>query len=262
MRLVTNNTSLLCLAPRSHLRSPAGLWLMVTALSLLGVIESKLAVADMEPAVVAPKTAEALVEQASDELLVLIEESRAYVKDDPDRFFTAVEAMLRPVVDFKGFARSVMAAHYKGANIDQRERFADAFKWSLVRSYALALTEFSDGEIVLIPADRPPRSPRRQNVKMEIRLGSGEVYPVVYSMALGKDQVWRMRNIIINGVNIGLTYRSQFASAVQDPRYDGELDAVIDGWGSLLAGETQQQADASSSVNESPVNESAVGEDS
>ena len=45
-------------------------------------------------------------------------------------------------------------------------------------------------------------------------------------------------NIIVNGVNIGLTYRSQFASAVQDQKYGGDLDKVIDAWALLLANET------------------------
>ena len=197
--------------------------------------------ADVEGTDRTPASADAVIQQASDALLVLIEESHAYVKEDPERFYTAVEAVLRPVVDFKGFARSVMAAHYKSAEPAQRGRFAETFKWGLVRSYALLLTEFSDGEIALIPADRPPRSPTRKNVKMEIRTTTGEVYPVVYSMALSKDQVWRMRNIIINGVNIGLTYRSQFASAVQNPKYGQDLDAVIDGWADLLSSSSDKE---------------------
>jgi phospholipid transport system substrate-binding protein len=205
-------------------------------------------------------TPEMIVEGTSDQLLVLIDESRDYVKEDPERFYAAVEALLRPVVDFEGFARSVMAAHYKSASSDQRKRFAETFKWGLVRSYALVLTEFRDGEITLVPSSRPQRSPTRKSVKMEIRTPTGEIYPVVYSMALSKDQVWRMRNIIINGVNIGLTYRSQFASAVQNPKYDQSLDAVIDAWADLLSssdsGEdgkekgAKEEADAASALVE------------
>lgn len=187
----------------------------------------------------AAPSAEEVVQRTSDELLELIADSRAYVQDDPERFYVAVEALLRPVVDFRGFARSVMAVHYKKATDEQRDRFADTFKWGLVRSYALALTEFRDGELAIIPADRPPRNPRRESVTMEIRLNTGEVYPVVYSMKLGKDDRWRVGNIIINGVNIGLTYRSQFASAMQDARYGGELDRVIDAWAELLASERE-----------------------
>lgn len=228
----------------STLTAVAGL-LVAVVCTLMDV---KASYGDADPPVSAPKPPDAVIEQTSHDLLVLIEESREYAEADPERFFVEVEALLRYVVDFKGFARSVMAAHHKTASTEQRERFAETFKWGLVRSYALALVGFSDGEIVMVPSDRPPRSPRRKNVKMEIRLRGGEVYPVVYSMALGKDNAWRMRNIIINGVNVGLTYRSQFASAVQDPKYGGDLDAVIDAWAKLLTGDVDQEAGAESAA--------------
>jgi phospholipid transport system substrate-binding protein len=179
------------------------------------------------------KEAENLVEQTTAEMLTLIEEAKVYVDEDPERFYVAVEALLDPVIDFPRFARSVMAAHYKRATPEQRERFAEGFKWSLVRTYALALTEFNDGGVNIIPSDRPPKRPDRASVKQEIR-SEGEVYPVIYSMALNKEGQWRVMNIIINGINMGLTYRNQFASAVQDPVYGGDMDQAIDGWVSSL----------------------------
>ncbi len=211
----------------------------------------------MEPSQAATRTATEVVEYTSDEMLALIDASRPYAKEDPERFYGEVEALLAPVVDFKRFARSVMAVHYKSATPEQRERFADTFKWGLVRTYALALTEFRDGEVVVVPSERPPQSPRRESVKMEIRTNAGEVYPVVYSMALGKDGAWRMGNIIVNGVNIGLTYRSQFASAVQDQRYGGDLDKVIDAWAQLLANETPG---ADTADSDQPADEAASTE--
>lgn len=184
-------------------------------------------------------TPEAVIERVSDDLLQLIEDSRDYVTEDEERFFMEVEALLAPAVDFRGFARGVMAVHYKRASDDQRDRFTETFKWGLVRTYALALTEFKDGEIVLVPDDRPAQNPRRKNVKMEIRMGSGEVYPITYSMKQSKDGEWRLGNIIVNGVNIGLTYRSQFASAVQDQKYQGDLDKVIEAWAQVLVNDEQ-----------------------
>ena len=175
------------------------------------------------------REAEDLVEKTTAEMLELIEEAKVYVDEDPDRFYVAVEALLNPVIDFPRFARSVMAAHYKRATPEQRDRFAEGFKWSLVRTYALALTEFNDGGVNIIPSDRPPKRPDRASVKQEIR-SEGEVYPVIYSMALNKEGQWRVMNIIINGINMGLTYRNQFASAVQDPAYGGDMDRAIDGW--------------------------------
>lgn len=233
----------------------SALLLALATLLLIGMAPAR----GMEPSGAATRTATEVVERTSDEMLALIEASRPYAKDDPERFYGEVEALLAPVVDFKNFARSVMAAHYKSATQEQRERFAETFKWGLVRTYALALTEFRDGEVVVVPSERPPQSPRRESVKMEIRTSAGDVYPVVYSMALGKDGAWRMGNIIVNGVNIGLTYRSQFASAVQDQQYGGDLDKVIDAWALLLTNETPGAASADADVADEPSNGQAGG---
>ena len=198
--------------------------------------------------------AETLVDQTTGEMLTLIEEAKGYVDDDPERFYVAVEALLDPVIDFPRFARSVMAAYYKRATPEQRERFADGFKWSLVRTYALALTEFNDGGVNIVPSDRPPQRPDRASVKQEIR-SSGEIYPVVYSMTRSSDGEWRVQNIIINGINMGLTYRNQFASAVNDPAYDGDMDKVIDGWVASLG--TIDTGAGSGSASDSASAESA-----
>ncbi len=197
--------------------------------------------------------AEMLVDRTTGEMLTLIDEAKSYVDEDPERFYVAVEALLNPVIDFPRFARSVMAAYYKRATPEQRERFAEGFKWSLVRTYALALTEFNDGGVTVVPSDRPPQRPDRASVKQEIR-SSGEIYPVIYSMSRSPDGEWRVQNIIINGINMGLTYRNQFASAVNDPAYGGDMDRIIDGWvasigtietgtGGATAGDSAQSTD-------------------
>jgi phospholipid transport system substrate-binding protein len=186
------------------------------------------------------KSAEERVQEISDDVLALIEEARGYAKEDSERFYREFTALLDPAVDFESFARSVMAAHYRSATPEQRQRFADSFKWGLVRTYALALTEFSNGTIRVLPATQPPRNPRLHNVRMEVVTPSGNVYPVQYAMALGRDGAWRVRNIIVNGVNIGLTYRNQFAGAMKDPANGGSLDKVIDGWSDMLKAEAEE----------------------
>ena len=174
-----------------------------------------------------------LVAQTAKDLAALVRASQGYAQEDPERFFTEVDALLAPAVDFQGFARGVMAAHYRQATPEQRRRFAETFKWSLIRAYALALTDFTDGEVVVLPPDGPPKHPRRRAVRTEIRTGTG-IYPVIYTTTLGQDGAWRIGNINIAGVNIGLTYRSQFTSMAADHRYDGNLDRIIDAWAEFV----------------------------
>ncbi len=207
------------------------------ALAVAGLSVSPLVLADAvvsTEAKSAQSEAQQVVNQSTQDMLALIESAKGYAKQEPERFYREVEAVLAPVVDFRAFSRNVMAASYKRATSEQRERFAESFKWGLVRTYALALTEFSGGDIDLVKDTRPSDNPKRERVKMEIKTSSGDVYPVVYSLRLNKAGKWVVYNLVVNGVNMGLTFRSQFKSAVNDKQYKGDLDKVIDAWATGL----------------------------
>ncbi|MCR9278433.1 MAG: ABC transporter substrate-binding protein [Pseudomonadaceae bacterium] len=205
-------------------------------------------------------TANEVIEQATADVLALIEEGKTYADEDPERFYAEVRQVLDPVVNFDAIARNVMGVHSKRASDEQKARFAENFRTGLVRTYALALTEFSDGEVVVLPNERPSRNPKRASVNMEIRLPPAQVYPVVYSMGLGKDEQWRMLNIIINGVNMGLTYRSQFLDAMKDAQYGGDLDRVIDGWAAVVSDVDPNGVEEEGGNSQSPAADAAAAE--
>jgi phospholipid transport system substrate-binding protein len=176
-----------------------------------------------------------LIRQTADTLIGVIKEGKTYFPKDPERFYSEVQKVLDPTIDFDTFSRGVMALYYKRATPAQREQFEATFKTGLIRTYGKALLDFGDESIVVLPADRPQTQPDRDSVKMEVHSKEGKIYPVIYSMRLGDDGSWRMYNIIINGINIGLTYRNQFTSAMNAPENKGSLDAVIGGWGETIA---------------------------
>ena len=57
----------------------------------------------------------------------------------------------------------------------------------------------------------------------------GKTYVVVYDMRR-KDEVWQLVNVSIEGINVGLNFKSQFDSAMKGPKYGRDLDRVIDAW--------------------------------
>ena len=175
---------------------------------------------------------------ATGEVLALIERGRSYADDDPERFYIEVEALMSKLLDFDRFARNVMGVYYRQATADQRKEFAESFKWSLVRTYALALTDFRDGKVEVVPPRRPPRRPDSASVTQEIT-AEGRTYMVIYDMQR-RDARWSLRNMIIEGVNIGLNYKSQFAAAMKGPKYGGDLDRVIAAWSDTIAAEAAE----------------------
>jgi len=49
-------------------------------------------------------------------------------------------------------------------------------------------------------------------------------------MRRDSNQVWRVQNLVIEGINIGLNYKTQFAAAMKDPQHGGDMNKVIDAW--------------------------------
>lgn len=196
-------------------------WMLKTAAVLF------LAMAALQVRADAPAPKE-VVTKTANELLAIIEEAKGYYDQDPQRFYDNVEQILEPAVDMRRFAAGVMAKYYRVASVDQRRRFLDVFQDSLIRTYAKGLLAFSNEEIRVLDPKAPSRDPDRDTVEMEVIAVDGTVYPIIYSMRKGKDQQWRITNVTVNGINLGVTFRNQFDSAMQ--AHNRDFDYVIDNW--------------------------------
>jgi phospholipid transport system substrate-binding protein len=51
---------------------------------------------------------------------------------------------------------------------------------------------------------------------------------MMYQMGRNKAGSWKLRNVIIESVNLGEIYHNQFEAAAR--KHDGDLDNVIDSW--------------------------------
>lgn len=167
------------------------------------------------------------VQASTEQLLEKLVEVQPIYKSDKDKFFKEVDSSLASFIDFKGFSRGVMAKYYRRASDQQKARFAEAFRNSLIKTYAKALVEFDDPQVIVKQDNKPQKDPRKARVSLEVYGKDGSVYPVEYSLVLMNDQ-WKLRNLVIDGINIGLQFRSQFTAYMQ--QYKNDIDKVIDNW--------------------------------
>lgn len=194
-------------------------WMML--LMTVGLLASQQVSANEE-------TPQQVITRTANDLLGLIEEARTYYDQDPERFYKQVELILEPSVDMRRFSAGVMAKYYRAASDDQRARFLSVFQDSLIRTYAKGLLAFSNEEIRVLEPKAPSRDPERDSVDMEVIAVDGTVYPINYAMRKSKDGRWRINNVTVNGINLGLTFRNQFDSAMQ--AHNRDFDYVIDNW--------------------------------
>ena len=192
----------------------------VVGLSLVMCLTSVMAVADN-------LTAYESVKKSTDLLLARLVEAQPDYETDPDKFFRAVELALDPYIDFEGFAKNVMAKHYRNATVEQRNAFRATFRKALIKTYGTALVEFDNEKIIILKPGAPPKKPDRARIDLEVHAKSGTIYPVRYQL-VRKDGRWLLRNVILNGINIGLQFRTQFASFMQ--KYKKNMGQVIENW--------------------------------
>ncbi len=167
------------------------------------------------------------VEDTTDVLLAKLVEVKPLYESDPDKFFAEVDSALGPFVDFKAFSRGVMAKYYRRANDDQKERFEETFRLGLIKTYAKALVEFDNQKVDVLEASGAKQKKNRASIDLLIHGQGGAQYTVNYSLGLVND-VWKLRNVTIEGINVGLQFRSQFAAYMQ--KYRNDIDLVIDNW--------------------------------
>ncbi len=167
------------------------------------------------------------VQASTEQLLEKLVEVQPIYKNDKAKFFQEVDSSLAPFIDFKGFARGVMAKYYRRASDQQKARFAEVFRNSLIKTYAKALVEFDNPQVIVKQDNKPQKDPRKARVSLEVYGKDGSVYPVEYSLVLMNEQ-WKLRNLVIDGINIGLQFRSQFTAYMQ--QYKNDIDKVIDNW--------------------------------
>lgn len=167
------------------------------------------------------------VQTSTEQLLEKLAEVQPIYKSDKDKFFQEVDSSLAPFIDFEGFSRGVMAKYYRRASDQQKARFAEVFRNSLIKTYAKALVEFDNPQVIVKQDNKPQKDPRKARVSLEVYGKDGSAYPVEYSLVLVNER-WKLRNLVIDGINIGLQFRSQFTAYMQ--QYKNDIDKVIDNW--------------------------------
>jgi phospholipid transport system substrate-binding protein len=181
-----------------------------------------------------------VIGEVTTKIMALVGEAPDYFDDDPDRYINAVGKELDSVVDFRGFARGVMgeyasSARYKTLSDEGRDelrsqlnRFTTVLRDGMVNTYSRGLLAFGSSRIELGETEVSPGSARVASVSQYVYGEDGKIYTVKYQMGQYKDGSWKLRNLIIENINLGEIYRGQFEAAAVAA--EGNLDMVIDTW--------------------------------
>ncbi len=178
-----------------------------------------------------PASAQELVQKQTELMLSTFKAQREQITKDQQLLYKLANEIVLPYFDFEKMSSWVVAKHWRNATDEQKARFVREFRTLLVRTYAIALYEYTDQQAVYLPSRSDPAA-TETTVKTEVRQ-SGGVPPIQinYDLYL-KDGAWKVYDVTIEGASLVTNYRSNYASEI---RQHG-LDSLI----AKLAARNQQ----------------------
>lgn len=175
----------------------------------------------------AGETPAQLVKQSITHLQDQTHGKAAQYKQHPDQLRQVLDQDLSPIADFPRISAMVMGRYYRLASPEQRERFATVFKQSTLQTITQGLLSINYDGLEVNDISSQQRYDNQADVSVNVRGTNGQTYPASFTMIKEQDN-WKVINVIVNGINLGLTFRNQFDQAMRSNNRD--FDKVIDGW--------------------------------
>ncbi len=177
-----------------------------------------------------PSTPHEVITALTGKMMGVIEGGQEQLKEQPDKYYGEIRDVLEPNVSFGFIARTVMGPHWNRASEQQRNEFAEVFTVGMVETLGRGMANYSNLKIdTLPPQTGAGQDDKRVEVLQEIR-GADGVNRVSYTMARNASGEWKLINVVLNGVNLGKSYRDQFSQAMR--QHDNNIDKVISSWAS------------------------------
>lgn len=189
------------------------------------------------PAYAASQDPHGMLESAINRMTSRIDQERSKLEADEQYARQVVSEELEGLIDFRRITQLVMGSHFAPSTREQKLRFLEVFRNSLINTYASGLTLYQGQQVRVLPAEEGDVSQGRARVRTELRTDSGRIVPVFFSLYQNGDGNWLVENVIVNGLNLGRTFRSQFEQSAE--QYGGDLDLVIANWSAEIDVETE-----------------------
>ena len=167
------------------------------------------------------------IDTQAQEMVNVIRNNQELFAEDPELFKDKINVIFEPMVDFRRVGASVMGKkYYLAASKAQRLEFIESFKSSLLDTYSSTLAQWGDQKIVTIFPELSEFQ-KTEDVHQNL-ITSSNIYPITYKVRKDKNGNWLIINIIVNGVNLGLTFRNQFQALARE--HNENIDEVIKHW--------------------------------
>ncbi|WP_018938198.1 MULTISPECIES: phospholipid-binding protein MlaC [unclassified Thioalkalivibrio] len=199
--------------------------ILILPLALLVLILAAPAQAEENPA--------ELIKQSIDAVYEKLRANEARAQEDPDFVIGVIEEEILPGVDINGMARLVLARHWRDASSEQQNRFAEAFKNTLLQAYGVQLADHLDKDVRVIER-RSRQDERMAVVATEVVMGSGQSNIQVNYRLRPVNGEWKVFDVEAEGLSFVGNFRTRFNEEINRDGLEALIERLEDGDEALI----------------------------
>lgn len=165
-----------------------------------------------------PAQAEAFMAGIGNEVISILTNHTLTPEDRNDKFKTILETKF----NLKAIGKFVLGRHWKNASEDQKKRFLDLFTASTVASYAKRFQDYTSERFDVMGS----HAERDGGVTVLTRIVRPNGQDILINWKIfEKKGVLQVYDVVLEGISMGITQRSEFAAVIQ--KDGGTIEALI-----------------------------------
>jgi phospholipid transport system substrate-binding protein len=163
---------------------------------------------------------EELVKKVTADVLEAIKSDKQLAAGDKQKAIKLAEEKVLPHVDFEEATRLAVGRGWAQASPEQKKKLVTEFRNMLVRTYSNAISAYEGQTMKVLPVRMKPGDTEVTVHNQFIRPGNPKPVLLDYSMRK-TEKGWKIYDIVVEGVSLVLTYRSEFDAVVKQEGIDG-----------------------------------------
>jgi phospholipid transport system substrate-binding protein len=160
-----------------------------------------------------------LVKTVTMEVVDLIAKDKEIKSGGRAKLIEVIEGKVLPHFNFTAMTALAMGQNWAKANPEQKKQLTEAFKTLLVRTYASALSAYSEQKFDFRPL-RAKATDTDVTVSVRVMQSGTQPVPIDYSMEK-TGSGWKVYDVNVGGVSLIANYRTEFANTVRNSGIDG-----------------------------------------
>ncbi len=169
---------------------------------------------------------EDLVRKVTAEVLEAVKSDKALAQGDRDKALALAEDKILPHIDFQEATRLAVNRAWASANKEQQQKLVVEFRTLLIRIYSQSLDVYKGQTMRVMPLKAAQGATDVTVRNQYLRPGQSAII-VDYEMRKTPSG-WKIYDIVVEGVSLVLTYRSEFEQVTRASGVDGLLKRMAE----------------------------------